>query len=177
MTLPLPPLAWHPDPILEAAAAQLPTDARDDEATGPDLVLPLDPLGARAGALLRAGVLEAAGGLPGPDRDLASLAAARVIGCAYTAHHHAEALARATGDAETAARVLSEGSAATLSSRQQAIVTFASRLSATPPVANQDDILALQTAGLSSQEIMDLVNVTALAAASARLALALGTAG
>ncbi len=173
---PLPP-TWHPDPILEAAAAQLPADARGDESTGLDLVLPLDPLGARAGAQLRKGILDAVGGLPRADRELAALAAARVIGCAYTAGLHAQEFARATGDSDTASRMLAEGSAARLSPRQRAIVDFAGRLSATPPVAGRDDISALQTAGLSSQEIMDLVNVAALTAASSRLALALGTTG
>lgn len=169
--VPLGPVVWRPDPGLAAAAERAGIPAA---AEGPDQVLPLDLLGARAGALLRESVLSGEGGLPVTERDLTAMAVARVLGCAWTANVHADRFIAATGARELAGDVLARGSAAALAPRAQAIVSFAERMAATPPQASAADFTALRAAGLTDMEIMDVLNVTALTSASARLALALG---
>lgn len=168
--------SWHPDPTLAAAAAAL-DGPRTEVPDGPDRVLPLDPLGARAGALLRTSILDGDGGLPAIDREGAALMVARVLGCAHTAALHAERYVAAGGNREDAASLLARGSGAPLSPRRQAIAEFAEKLAQTPPTARVADLTALRAAGLSDPEIMDTLNVVALVSASARLALALGKSG
>ncbi|MGH2340571.1 peroxidase-related enzyme [Segnochrobactraceae bacterium EtOH-i3] len=164
----LAPASWQPDPALAAAAGPEPAGA------GPDQILPLDPLGARAGALLREGILETPGGLPSRDREVVAMAVARALGCVYTANLHADRFIAAAGPRELAAEILARGSEAPLTARLHALVTFAERMAATPPTATAADFTALRAAGLTDPEIMDALNVSALVSASARLALALG---
>ncbi len=170
--VPLAAVVWRPDPELAAAAERAGIPAGAD---GPDRVLALDLLGARAGALLRESVLSGEGGLPAAERDLTAMAVARVLGCAWTANVHADRFIAATGARALAADVLARGSEADLSARAEAIVSFAERMAATPPQASAADFTALRAAGLTDMEIMDVLNVTALTSASARLALALGS--
>lgn len=164
----LAPASWQPDPALAAAAGPEPVDG------GLERILPLDPLGARAGALLREGILEGPGGLPPRDREVVAMAAARALGCAYTANLHADRFIAAAGPPELAAEILARGSDAMLTARLHALVIFSERMAATPPTATGADFTTLRAAGLADPEIMDALNVTALVSASARLALALG---
>lgn len=175
-SLSLSPGDWQPDPVLAAAAEAL-GELHPEDAQGPDRVLPLDPLGARAGALLRQSVLEGPGGLPPVERELTGLAVARLLGCAHTASLHAARFIAASGTPRDAEQVLALGSGAVLPPRWQAIISFAEKIAATPPTARVADLLTLRGTGLTDPEIMDLLNVAALVSASARLALALGRSG
>lgn len=166
---------WRPDPTLAAAAAaldSLPPGISD----GPDRVLSLDPLGARAGALLRTSILDGAGGLPALDREVTALIVARVLGCAHTATLHAERFLAAGGSRDEVAALLARGAAAPLSPRRQAIAAFTEKFAATPPTARTADLLGLRGSGLTDAEIMDLLTIAAFISAEARLTLAVGSA-
>lgn len=69
---------------------------------------------------------------------------------------------------------LDEGSGVILDERQSAILKFAAKLSKSPPQATREDGEALQKAGLSAAEILDLILSASLFGWANRLMHTLG---
>jgi len=114
------------------------------------------------------------GGLGRAERELGAVGASVVNRCVYCAAVHASRYNQLTKDETAMQRIFAEGEAADLEARQAAIFRFASRLSKTPSAATEADMQALRDAGLSDEEIFDLILSAALFGWANRLMHTLG---
>ncbi|MBA2813099.1 peroxidase-related enzyme [Streptomyces sp. KM273126] len=122
-------------------------------------------------------VMYGRGGLPRPERELATLLVSRINGCVYCASVHGRKYAQLSRDEAAAEKVLHTGGAALAASpRPAAIARFAERHTLTPPRTDASDVAALRAAGLTEVELTDLVYSVALFAWANRLMLVLGDA-
>ncbi|MER6088988.1 peroxidase-related enzyme [Streptomyces bluensis] len=122
-------------------------------------------------------VMYGRGGLPRPERELATLLVSRINGCVYCASVHGRKYAQLSRDEAAAEKVLHTGGAALAASpRPAAIARFAERHTLTPPRTDASDVAALRAAGLTEVELADLVYSVALFAWANRLMLVLGDA-
>jgi uncharacterized peroxidase-related enzyme len=92
----------------------------------------------------------------------------------YCAAVHASRYNQLTKDTGVIARLFADGEHAALEARQHAIVQFAIHLSSCPPEATRQDMQALRDAGLSAEEILDLILSAALFGWANRLMHTLG---
>ena len=114
------------------------------------------------------------GGLGRAERELGAVGASVVNRCIYCAAVHASRYNQLTkGEAEMQ-RIFADGEDAALEPRQAAIFRFAARLSKTPSEASEADMRALRAAGLSDEEILDLILSAALFGWANRLMHTLG---
>lgn len=124
------------------------------------------------------GIFYTAGGLPRAERELAATVASKVNGCIYCASVHARKAGQLSKQPEAVQQLLAVPPGQSLTSGQsprwQAIIAFAAALSATPPVAGQQQVQALRDQGLDTLELLDLVQATAFFAWANRLMLTLG---
>jgi uncharacterized peroxidase-related enzyme len=114
------------------------------------------------------------GGLGRAERELGAVGASVVNRCVYCAAVHASRYNQLTKDETAMQRIFAAGEAADLEARQAAIFRFASRLSKTPSAATEADMQALRDAGLSDEEILDLILSAALFGWANRLMHTLG---
>lgn len=115
------------------------------------------------------------GGLGRTGRELGATAASVVNHCVYCAAVHASRYNQLTKSGEVIAALFEDGEKIRLEPRNQAIVDFAFKLSKAPPEATPDDIKKLRDAGLSEEEIVDLILSTALFGWANRLMHILGS--
>lgn len=124
------------------------------------------------------GIFYTAGGLPRAERELAAAVASKVNGCIFCASVHARKASQLSKQQEAIQRLLEVTPGAALeqgqSPRWQALISFAARLSATPAQADALDIAHLREQGLTTLEILDLVQSVAFFAWANRLMLTLG---
>lgn len=116
------------------------------------------------------------GGLPRAERELAAAAASRVNGCVFCASVHARAAADLSERPELVDRLLAEGVGADLDARWNAIVAAAVALTQTPVAFGPEHVRQLRDAGLSRQEIVDVVQSAAFFNWANRLMLSVGRA-
>ncbi|MEM9578096.1 MAG: peroxidase-related enzyme [Pseudomonadota bacterium] len=114
------------------------------------------------------------GGLSRAERELGALAPSIVNRCIYCAAVHADRHAKLEGDTAVTDALFANGEGARLSPRNQAIYDFAVKSAKSPPEAGPDDMQALRTAGLSDEEILDLILSSALFGWANRLMHVLG---
>lgn len=114
------------------------------------------------------------GGLGRAERELGAVAASVINRCIYCAAVHASRYNQLAKDETVMARIFAEGEAAALETRQQAIFTFAAKLSKCPSEAGPEDMQALRGAGLDDEEIVDLILSAALFGWANRLMHVLG---
>ncbi|CAI0734848.1 Uncharacterized protein conserved in bacteria [Serratia quinivorans] len=118
------------------------------------------------------------GGLERKDRELAATVASKVNGCIYCASVHARKAAQLSKQADEVQRLLDVAPGGVLSEGQEepwrTQIDFAAGLSATPPQANADRLVALRAQGLDELALLDLVQSTAFFAWANRLMLTLG---
>jgi uncharacterized peroxidase-related enzyme len=141
------------------------------------LVLAHDPETLSERSPLYNAVMFAHGGLPRADRELGAVATSRVNGCAYCASVHAQRFIALTKDREAMLRIRADGAEADLDPRRRAIAAFAAKLTTNPAALAGEDAQSLRAAGLSEQEILDLVHAVAMFAWANRLMQSLGEAG
>ncbi|MGG5819063.1 alkylhydroperoxidase domain protein [Falsiroseomonas sp. HW251] len=120
--------------------------------------------------------LNADGGLPRAERELAAAVASRVNGCIYCASVHARLAATYSKREADVDRLLAEGPAADLGERWNAIVAAAAALTATPIAFDATHVARLRVAGLDDLAIADLVQAASFFAWANRLMLSLGEA-
>jgi uncharacterized peroxidase-related enzyme len=119
-------------------------------------------------------IMYAPGGLPRAERELASTVVSCVNGCVYCASVHAqrfEQLAKRDGVIE---QVFNDPLTAGTSEREKAIVRFSIELTLEPGVVEPRQLRVLREAGLSDDEILDLIHAIAIFAWANRLMLNLG---
>ncbi|MXN78851.1 peroxidase-related enzyme [Burkholderia sp. 4701] len=114
------------------------------------------------------------GGLPRAERELASTAVSRVNGCVYCASVHAQRFAQLAKRTDAIEQVFDDPATAGTTAREQAIVRYAIALTDTPDAVDERDIAALEAAGLTHEEILDLSHAIAIFAWANRLMLTLG---
>ncbi|WP_137131140.1 peroxidase-related enzyme [Rhizobium sp. FY34] len=176
----LKPLTWHPHiaPVELSAATPEQLDAMKVTPSAKKVseyvrTLAHDPESCLARTVLFNAIMYVEGGLPRPDRELGALGASMVNGCRYCAVVHARQHAHLTkSDALVTALYL--GKPEMLGERDAAIYHFASRLSATPSQATQDDIATLRAVGMDDIEIIDLIHAIAIFGWANRLMHVLG---
>jgi alkylhydroperoxidase domain protein len=116
------------------------------------------------------------GGLPRAERELAAAATSRSNGCIYCASVHARFASQFSKRGKDVRRLLDEGVGAELGARWDAIIAASVALTATPLAFGPDEIGRLRGAGLTEEEIVDVINGAAFFNWANRLMLSLGTA-
>lgn len=113
-------------------------------------------------------------GLPRAERELAATAASRSNGCIYCASVHSRFASHFSKRNEDVQRLLDEGVSADLGERWNAIVEASVALTATPPVFGAAHVERLRAAGLSDNEVSDVVHGASFFNWANRLMLSLG---
>ncbi|MGB3389231.1 MAG: peroxidase-related enzyme [Pseudaminobacter sp.] len=114
------------------------------------------------------------GGLSRAERELGAVGASIVNRCVYCAAVHASRYNQLTKDETVIAKIFADGEEAELEERQAAILSFAASLSKAPSEASLRQMQALRDAGLSDEEILDLILSTSLFGWANRLMHTLG---
>lgn len=138
------------------------------------LVLAHDPESLQHRTPLFNGVMYNHGGLSRAERELGAVGASVVNRCIYCTAVHASRYNQLTKDEHVIERVFADGENASLDARQSAILKFSSKLSKCPSEATREDVEALVEAGLSKEEILDLILSSALFGWANRLMHTLG---
>ena len=124
------------------------------------------------------GIFYTSAGLPRAERELAATVASKVNGCIYCASVHARKAGQLSKQPEAIQHLLDIAPGGDLAQEQsprwQAVIRFAARLSSTPAQANVHDVEQLRGQGLTTLEILDLVQSAAFFAWANRLMLTLG---
>lgn len=114
------------------------------------------------------------GGMSRAERELGAIAASMVNRCIYCAAVHADRHAKLEKSTDVTDKLFTQGTDADLSPRDAAIFTFARKLSEGVPIASADDMAALREAGLTDEEILDLILSSSLFGWANRLMHVLG---
>jgi uncharacterized peroxidase-related enzyme len=114
------------------------------------------------------------GGMSRAERELGAIAASMVNRCVYCAAVHAGRHAKLEKDTADTDALFTRGAEADLEPRVRAIFNFALKLAEAPPAAGPEDMAALRDAGLSEEEILDLILSSALFGWANRLMHVLG---
>ncbi|TVQ38815.1 MAG: alkylhydroperoxidase [Geminicoccaceae bacterium] len=172
---------WRPyvEPVVlaEATAEQLdalkvtPSNTKVSDYV---LVLAHDPQSLHARTPLFNAIMYDRGGMSRAERELGAVGASIVNRCIYCAAVHASRYNQLTRTTEPMQAVFDHGAEAELAPRDRAILGFAIKLSACPPAVETADVEALAEAGLSQEEMLDLVLSTALFGWANRLMHTLG---
>ncbi len=138
------------------------------------LVLAHDPETLKVRSPLFNAIMYDPGGMSRAERELGAIGASIVNRCVYCAAVHADRHAKLERSTEVTDKIFVSGADADLSPRDKAILNFAIKLSQCPPEAGDEDMGALRAAGLSDDEILDLVLSAALFGWANRLMHVLG---
>lgn len=114
------------------------------------------------------------GGMSRAERELGALGASMVNRCIYCAAVHADRHAKIEKDTSVTDALFAKGEDADLSDRNRAIFDFARKSAEAPPSAGAAEVSALRNAGLSDEEILDLILSSALFGWANRLMHVLG---
>ncbi len=138
------------------------------------LVLAHDPESLAHRTPLFNGIMYNHGGLSRAERELGAVGASVVNRCIYCTAVHASRYNQLTKDESVIAQIFADGENASLDERQRAILTFSAKLSKCPSEATKEDMQALVDAGLSEEEILDLILSSSLFGWANRLMHTLG---
>lgn len=114
------------------------------------------------------------GGMSRAERELGAIGASMVNRCIYCAAVHADRHAKLEKDTSVTDELFAKGEKADLSIRNRAIFDFARKLSESPVDATSEDMAKLREAGLSDEEILDLILSASLFGWANRLMHVLG---
>ena len=114
------------------------------------------------------------GGMSRAERELGALGASMVNRCIYCAAVHADRHAKLEKDTTVTDELFAKGEKANLSPRDRAIFDFSRKSAQAPPAAGLEDMATLREAGLSDEEILDLILSSALFGWANRLIHVLG---
>lgn len=172
------PISRFPIPDIDELPADL-ADAirRIAEKTGfvPNVFLALAhrPDELRAFMAYHDAVMERPGGLSKAEREMVVVATSARVHCTYCVVAHGAILRIRAHDATVADHIAIDHRYAPITDRQRAMLDYAVKLSVTPDLVGDDDVVALELAGLDAEEIWDIAAVVALFALSNRMAHAL----
>ncbi|TYB89949.1 peroxidase-related enzyme [Oceaniovalibus sp. ACAM 378] len=120
------------------------------------------------------GIMYNRGGLSRAEREIGAVAASIVNRCVYCAAVHASRYNQLTKSETVVDALFADGMDAQIEPRLKAIFNFAFKLSQCPSEANDKDMQALVDAGLSKEEILDLILSSSLFGWANRLMHTLG---
>ncbi|PIF25864.1 putative peroxidase-related enzyme [Acidovorax sp. 56] len=121
-------------------------------------------------------IMYAPGGLSRAERELASAVVSRINGCVYCASVHAQRFEQLAKRNDVIYQVFTEPHGAGTNARERAIVQASIDLTLNPGQFGAAQLQALQAAGLSALEVLDLIHAVAIFAWANRLMLNLGEA-
>src|SRR6266702_2363578 len=113
-------------------------------------------------------------GLSRSERELASTVVSRINGCVYCASVHAQRFEQLAKRDDVIEQVFNDPVTAGMSLREKAIVRASIDLTLRPGQVEPEQLKALREAGLSDDEILDLIHSIAIFAWANRLMLNLG---
>ncbi len=119
-------------------------------------------------------IMYAPGGLSRAERELGATVESRINGCVYCASVHAQRFEQLSKRSDVIEQVFESPLSAGTNEREKAIVKFSAELTLEPANVSVDSVRGLQRAGLSAQEILDLIHSVAIFAWANRLMLNLG---
>lgn len=137
-------------------------------------VLAHDPESLHHRSPLFNGVMFNRGGLSRAERELGAVGASLVNRCIYCTAVHAKRFNELTKDESAMQYVFANGEDAELDPRQSAILKFAAQLSKSPSAATAEDMQRLVDAGLTPEEVLDLILSASLFGWANRLMHTLG---
>ncbi|MFO8078100.1 MAG: peroxidase-related enzyme, partial [Thermoplasmatota archaeon] len=76
--------------------------------------------------------------------------------CKYCMNHHGEALSYLWKDKEKVKEFIHRPETVTFSEKQKTMVNYASRLTKSPSLVTEEDIIQMRSAGFSDKEILDI---------------------
>lgn len=173
------PISRFPVPRLE----DLPDDIRErieqvGERTGfvPNVFLALAhrPEEWRAFVAYHDALMSRDGGLSRAEREMIVVATSAAWECTYCVIAHGAILRIRAKDTVLADLVATNYRHAPLTPRQRTMLDVAVKLSVTPQEIGEDDLRRLRDAGLSDEDVWDVLAITAFFAMSNRLALGIG---
>lgn len=119
-------------------------------------------------------LMYAPGGASRAERELASTAVSRVNGCVYCASVHAQRFEQLAKRNDVIVQVFEDPFTAGTTARERAIVQMAIALTQAPASFGSEQIQPLLAAGVTAEEVRDLIGATAIFAWANRLMLNLG---
>ena len=109
------------------------------------------------------------------EREMVGVTVSRLNSCDYCLTHHSRGLARLLPEnRKPLVEPLKLGDMNDLSPREQAMCTYAAKLTTEPASITQTDIDSLRDAGLTDREILDVAQAAAYFAYANRIVLGLG---
>lgn len=108
------------------------------------------------------------------DREMIAVVVSAIHHCTYCLTSHVHALRKALGDVELADKILYNWRHAGLDDRRLAICRYADKLTRTPWEVSRDDLEKLAAVGLTSDEVWDVAELTAMYSFTNRLSAAMG---
>jgi len=109
------------------------------------------------------------------EREIIGTTVSRLNNCTYCQSHHAAGLKKLLPDnRKHLATEIENADHTNLTPREQALVTYATKLTQSPSQISQSDIDTLHAANLTDQEILDAAQTAAYFAYANRIVLGLG---
>ncbi|MDR0225922.1 MAG: peroxidase-related enzyme [Burkholderiaceae bacterium] len=119
-------------------------------------------------------IMYAPGGLSRPEREVAATAVSRSNGCIYCASVHAQRFEQLAKRNDVMAQMFDDPDTAGTNARERAIIQSSLALTRAPGQFGAADLQPLRDAGLTDQEILDMLHSAALFGWANRLMLNLG---
>ena len=111
------------------------------------------------------------------ERELIGVVVSKINGCTYCLEHHAAGLHRLLpDDRKHLVNEVKERNNASLTDREQTLISYAERLTTDPASIDRGDIDAMRKHGLTDREILDAAQTAAYFAYANRIVLGLGAA-
>ncbi len=111
------------------------------------------------------------------EREVVGTIVSRINGCGYCMEHHSRGLDRLIRkERPGVAAALRKGDDSSLTEREAAMATYATKLTTSPVSITRKDVEAMRDAGLSDREILDVAQAAAYFAYANRIVLGLGAA-
>ncbi len=108
------------------------------------------------------------------EREMIAVAVSMTNGCLYCLVAHGAALREALGDPIKADRITIDYKRAGLDARMEAVLDFAVKLTIAPDECLEEDIVHLKNAGLTQEEVWDVIEIAAMYNFTNRMASATG---
>lgn len=108
------------------------------------------------------------------EREMIAVAVSMTNGCLYCLVAHGAALREALGDPIKADRITIDYKRAGLDTRMEAVLDFAVKLTIAPDECLEEDIVHLKNAGLTQEEVWDVIEIAAMYNFTNRMASATG---
>ena len=128
----------------------------------------------RAAQDLYQSVLYHDSGLTMLEKEMVATLVSALNGCAYCVEHHGAAIAELSGSTNDASWVAFAYRQANVDERGAALLSFAEKLTMSSSSMQRSDIDELRAAGLSDEDVVDLVQLVAYFNYTNRIATALG---